>query len=226
MANIIRSLKKRFKHWLIDRMFLFHGGDYQGQRYPKEKIDRIMTGVDLARVGSVLDIGCNEGLITKHFSEQGKFCVGIDVAPYFLRGVLQDLHRGNTPAFGVFNLERRNIELLPPFDLVLLLSVHHWWVKAHGDAHARDMVAALLDRTNHYLVMEFSSIADKYGYSEPKFIDHDESSIKEYASAWLKQIDSTLAITYLGRNRETEGRERFRYIFLVSKSGEGETNSQ
>lgn len=217
MIKAPRFTRSIARSWLIDRMFSFSGGDYQRQRFPQEKVDRILAGVDMARIASVLDIGCNEGVITNYFSAQGKFSVGIDVAPYFLRGVLQDVHRRTTPAFGVFNLSLSNVESLPVFDLVLLLSVHHWWVKAHGDDYAKELVSALMSRAKRYFVMEFSSIGEKYGYTEPRFIDHDEESLKAYAVDWLKSINPAMKVTYLGSNKETAGRERMRYIFMVDK---------
>ena len=63
-------------------------------------MNTIVSGVDVAQVGSLLDIGCNEGLITNHFSELGKFAVGIDVCAILRPQHSAPLHARNGRAFG------------------------------------------------------------------------------------------------------------------------------
>lgn len=205
------------KSWLLDKLLPVTGDDYQRQRFPKEKVNTIISGVDMSKVGSVLDIGCNEGLITNHFSELGKFAVGIDISPFFARNMLRQLHAAKVPAFGTLKLTPESVQTLPTFDMMLVLSVHHWWVKEYGDRVAQAMVKMLLDRTRRYFVMEFSSIRDKYGYPAGRFVDNDEQSVTAYARRWLEEIDPGLDIRHLGANRETTGRERLRHLMLVTK---------
>jgi SAM-dependent methyltransferase len=205
------------KSWLLDKLLPVSGDDYQRQRFPTEKVNTILSGVDLDQVGSVLDIGCNEGLITNHFSERGKFAVGIDISPFFARNMLRQLHAAKVPAFGTLKLTPESVRTLPSFDMMLVLSVHHWWVKEYGDAPAREMVRTLIAKTKRYFVIEFSSIKDKYGYRDERFVDNDEQSVTDYARHWLQAIDSGYDIRYLGANRETTGREKFRHIVLVTR---------
>lgn len=213
------STPARIKAALLDRLLPVTGDDYQRQRFPDDKVRTIMSGIDLAQVGSVLDIGCNEGLITSHFTRRGKFAVGIDISPFFARNMLRWLHDASTPAFGTMKLGPDNVSTLPTFDLVLVLSVHHWWVKEHGDDAARRMVRSLIERARRYFVIEFSSIREKYGYVEAQFIDNDEASVTAYARRWLLDIDPTYDVRYLGPNNETQGREKQRHIFVVHRSG-------
>lgn len=207
-----------FKSWLLDKLLPVTGDDYQRQRFPREKVNTILSGVDMSKVGSVLDIGCNEGLITNHFSELGKFAVGIDISPFFARNMLRSLHAENTPAFGTMKLGPGNVATLPTFDLILVLSVHHWWVKEHGDEVAQRMVRTLIERSRRYFVIEFSSIRDKYGYQQPQFVDNDEASVTSYAKRWLLEIDPSYDVHYLGANAETQGREKFRHILMIRKN--------
>jgi SAM-dependent methyltransferase len=206
------------KSWLLDKLLPIQGDDYQRQRFPTEKVQTILAGINLAQVGSVLDIGCNEGLITNHFSELGKFAVGIDISPFFARTILRQLHAAKVPAFGTLKLTPESVRTLPTFDMMLVLSVHHWWVKEYGDRVAQDMVKSLIERTRRYVVLEFASIRDKYGYPEGRFVDNDEQSVTRYARRWLEEVDPGLEIKYLGTNRETTGRERLRHLMLVTKA--------
>ena len=218
MSSTTSHSNASLKSWLLDKLLPVTGDDYQRQRFPREKVDTIVGGIDLSQVGSVLDIGCNEGLITNHFSELGKFAVGIDISPFFARNMLRQLHAQKVPAFGTLKLTPESVQTLPTFDLMLVLSVHHWWVKEYGDGVAQQMVKSLIARTRRYFVIEFSSIKDKYGYSQERFVDNDEQSVTQYARQWLQDIDPGYDIRYLGANRETTGRERFRHIVLVTKA--------
>jgi SAM-dependent methyltransferase len=202
---------------MIDRFFLYSHGSYQEDRDTEAKIRKIVENIDLGAIGSVLDVGCNEGLVADYFARQGKFAVGIDVAPIFLRSVLREPHRGSAAAFGVYGLQAENVRCLPEFDLVLVLSVHHWWVKARGDDYAKDIVRELIARSRRYFVIEFSSINDKYGYREPRFVDHDEKSVVAYAMDWLRDCSPPSEPLFVGSNRETEGRERLRYLFVIRR---------
>ena len=218
MPNPTSGSPSSMKSWLLDKLLPVTGDDYQRQRFPQEKINTILSGVDISKVGSVLDIGCNEGLITNHFSELGKFAVGIDISPFFARNMLRQLHSEKVPAFGTLKLTPESVQTLPTFDLMLVLSVHHWWVKEYGDRLAQTMVKGLIERTRRYFVIEFSSIKDKYGYQQERFVDNDEQSVTQYARRWLEEIDPNYDVKYLGANRETTGRERLRHIVLVTKA--------
>lgn len=217
MNGVAQNIKRAIRARLVDRLFLYSRGSYQQDRDTDAKIRMIAENVDLREIGSVLDVGCNEGLVADYFARQGKFAVGIDVAPIFLRSVLRDPHRGNTPAFGVYGLRAENVACLPEFDLVLVLSVHHWWVKEGGDEYAKQIVRELIARSRKYFVIEFSSIADKYGYREPRFIDHDEKSVVAYAIDWLRDCAPSLEPRFVGSNRETDGREKRRYLFVIKR---------
>jgi SAM-dependent methyltransferase len=217
MTDRTKSIPARLRAALLERLLPIAGDDYQRQRFPDDKVNTILSGIDLDRVGSVLDVGCNEGMITSHFTQRGRFAVGIDVSPFFARNFLRRLHDSNTPAFGNMKLGPDNVSTLPTFDLVLVLSVHHWWVKEHGDDAAKRMVRSLIERARHYFVIEFSSIREKYGYVEPQFVDNDAASVTAYARRWLLDTDPACDVRYLGPNAETQGREKQRHIFLVQR---------
>lgn len=221
MSNLLTPPKKKIKAWLIDRMFSHSGDDYQRGRYPKEKIDLILSRLSLSEINNVLDVGCNEGYISAEFAKLGKFCVAIDVGPLFLTHILNDLenvYERQNPAFGVFPLTEENINLIPEFDLILLLSVHHQWINSYGNDYGERLVSRLIDKTRRYLVIEFAATAKKYGFKEPKFEDNDEESIKAYAESWLRGLNVPGTVEYIGKNKEgTDANEPYRFTFMITK---------
>jgi SAM-dependent methyltransferase len=223
VSSAARSIKHRLKSWLIDRMFAYPGSEYQRTRFSLDKFALIARNIDIAKVGSVLDVGCNEGYITAEFAKLGKFCVGIDAGPYFLNHVLRDINQvfgSQSAAYGVFPIQEANIASIPRFDLILLLSVHHQLTYHHGDAYTRRVVKQLIETARQYLVIEFAATAAKYRFSKPQFIDNDEATVTAYAEAWLRELAGNAAIRYLGKNREGKSdgtSEPYRFVFLVSK---------
>jgi len=221
MDNLLKPSKKKVKAWLIDRMFSHPGDDYQRGHYPKKKLDLILSRVNLSDVNNILDVGCNEGYISTEFTKRGKFCVAIDAGPYYLNHILNDLENvydSQNPAFGVFPLTEENVDLIPEFDLILLLSVHHQWINAHGNAYGERLVRQLIDKARRYFVIEFAATNRKYGFSEPKFIDNDEESMTTYAESWLRGLNVQGAIEFIAKNKEgTDANEPYRYIFMITK---------
>ena len=221
MSNLLTPPKKKIKAWLIDRLFSHSGDDYQRGRYPNEKLDLILSRLSLSEINNVLDVGCNEGYISAEFSKRGKFCVGIDAGPYYLNHILNDLENvygRQNPAFGVFPLTEENINVIPEFDLILLLSVHHQWINSYGNDYGERLVSRLIDKARHYFVIEFAARAMKYGFKEPKFEDNDEESVKTYAESWLRGLNVPGTIEYIGKNKEgTDANEPYRFIFMITK---------
>lgn len=223
MRKVARYYKKSIKSWVIDRLFSFSGGDYQRDRFSKEKFDLITRHLDLHRVDNVLDVGCNEGYITAEFAKLGKFAIGIDVGAYFLHHILNDLEKmyeQQSAAFGVFALSNETVHKLPEFDLILLLSVHHQIINRFGNEYARRLVSELVSKSRRYFVIEFAATRQKYGFKEPMFVDNHEDSIRAYAESWLREMNLPVTITFLGKNKEhVEGvdREPYRYVYLISK---------
>ena len=224
MNSLFASPKKKVKAFLIDRLFSHSGDNYQRTRFPIEKYNLITSQLNLSEIENVLDVGCNEGYIASEFAKQGKFCVAIDAGPYFLSHILnelEDIYGQQNPAFGVFPLTQENITTIPEFDLILLLSVHHQLINIYGNDYTESLVRQLINKSQRYFVIEFAATAKKYGFTDPKFDDDDEESVKLYAESWLKGLQVPGTIEYVGKNREgSDKMEPYRFVFMITKNPE------
>jgi SAM-dependent methyltransferase len=183
---------------------------YQAEKQnAAEKWAVVEAGLRNAGARSLLDVGCASGEITRLAGSAGYFAAGID-KNLDLRGV-EDPLRG--VCLGEVPITDDMLDRLPAFDAILLLSVHHQWVKLFGDEQAREMVRQLGHKARHCLIVEFAAINSKYGtIDSPLFTDNDEDSVTRYASQWLQSTFREWTISFLGRCSDRP-QEPFRYIF-------------
>lgn len=191
-----------------------HPMGYQTTRSTQSKFDLIKDSIDIKNVHSLLDIGCNEGILTSMFSNRGIFCVGIDISKHFV----DRFEVSKTPAFGVLPMTQELAERIPQFDTILLLSVHHQWIKSLGEESARKLVTTIAFKAKKHFVVEFAAIATKYGYSKAPFKDNDETSLIEYAFRWLRELQVPGEVRHIGKNPELPGREPYRYSFVIDRA--------
>lgn len=213
MKNLIRKIKIWIKPWIGPKIIFYFFHPYQSIRFSDDKFDLVSSKIDRNQINNVLDIGCNYGRITDKFSKMGKFCVGIDVLPCFST----DMYGNPSPAFGLFTLTNENVMLIPEFDLILLFSVHHQWIKEYGDEYTKKLVGEIIKKSRKYFIIEFAAVSEKYGYEKPLFLDNNEQSVKRYAENWLNSIKPSGKIQYIGKNKENPGKEPYRYIYLIKK---------
>jgi len=214
VSLLVGKTKIWIKPWIGPKIVYIFFRPYQVNRFTDNKFDLILSKIDTNQINNVLDIGCNYGQISNRFSKIGKFCVGIDSLPCFST----DAYGENGPALGVISLNPRNIELIPSFDLILLLSVHHQWIKQYGDDYAKKLVEKIISKTKKYFIIEFAAISEKYGHKSPLFTDNNEESVRKYAEGWLNNIKFSGEIQYIGRNKEKSDKEPFRYIYMIEKN--------
>lgn len=169
--------------------------------------------------GSVLDIGCNLGDLTAWCARRGLWSVGLDSSDELIADARRR-HR-DTPncSFMVQKLEPADIARLPVFDVVLLLSVHHHWLMAHGPEVAGTMLRTLASRTGQVLIFEGASRNIRYGKYPPGFVDNDEASVTGYLRGYLdKHVGDCFArIEPLGKTRCVGEREPWRWAWALWK---------
>jgi hypothetical protein len=181
------------------------------------KFDLIRPALQELCVASVLDVGCNAGEITRLAGRTGAFSVGID-AKLELSGVANPMDRA---CLGNIAVTPELIDKLPVFESVLLLSVHHQFVKAQGDAWARDFVARLAGKASKCFFIEFAALNRKYSEgSDRLFVDNDEKSVVSYATGWLQAALPGWAVEYRGRTTAGSPEEHHRFMFMCVPAGE------
>lgn len=97
-----------------------YGIAWQLKRDNNAKYNLVKPILEELSVENILDVGCNAGMITRQFGNDGFFSVGIDRRVDF-RGIESPLKNA---CIGNYVLDKTNIEKLPIFDAILLLSVH------------------------------------------------------------------------------------------------------
>lgn len=196
--------------------------EYQERRSPKVKFEMMYNSLgNPSACKTLLDIGCNAGKVTAAFAEKGMFAVGIDINPRII-----DYPENKRPIIGYFPFNDKSVRIVPNFDIILLLSVHHQWVHDSGDAHTQNLIAEIIRKAQQYMFIEFATLNEKYGYAEPRFDEGDEGSQKRYFESWLRECKSTynalfgkdeFEFSYVGKNRERVGVEEFRHTYLIKK---------
>jgi SAM-dependent methyltransferase len=185
---------------------------YQLRRKPKEKFELILPVLERHGVQSVLDVGCNAGVITRLAGQAGFFAVGIDHKVNTF-GIPEPLEGA---CLGQVRFDLHVAEKIPKFDAVLLLSVYHQWIHRYGDELSQAMLRALAKKAGDVLVIELSGRAMKYGYEIGEhFTDHDDDSVVAH---WRDYLDAALPAhetTHIGKSWEKKS-EPFRYLFSCS----------
>jgi len=165
---------------------------------------------------SVFDIGCNAGQVSRLLSCH-RFVVGIDQRLDF-RGYNEPFSAG--ACFGEIQVDESFLRLVPSFDAVLLLSVHHQWHASLGTKAANELFKAVAQIPQKVLLVEFSAICSKYGFTNNEFRDNDEQSIREYAMSYLSSNlpPGYESVRFVGAVPEHVGVEPFRYMFSARRN--------
>ncbi|MEM7300342.1 MAG: hypothetical protein AAF468_04595 [Pseudomonadota bacterium] len=180
---------------------------YQDTRFPGDQYNLISQTDAYKSAKSTLEIGCNKGKLVQRFAADGKFSVGLDLEQYWAHANTQ------SAVLGVLELTLDNVEHVPEFDVVCVLSVHHQWVRYQGEEYARKLMHALQNKARIGLFVEFAALADKYGYQPgSRFVDNEEQSVVAYAQDWLGDLGSKTDVSYLGSCRELEVVEPYRFM--------------
>lgn len=178
---------------------------WQLQQDYKGKFALIKAVLDKENCKNVLDVGCNAGAITNLFGEAGYFAVGID------RNV--DCNGKHSKAcVGELRLTAENIERLPKFDAILLLSVLHQIIAENGLTYAGIFVASLLGKCD-VLMIELAGINSKYGNKLSNFGDNNQESIIR----WFNYNFAGIAdIEFIAETKHNSAAEPHRYLFKLS----------
>lgn len=184
---------------------------------------------------SLLDIGCNAGLLTSYAARLGLISLGVEQSEsgqkravdktldLDVQGFNHAIERAkevDNVAFMRTTVTPDTIDAFPTFDVVFLLSVFHYWYRQYGKDDAKEMLSALGDSKR--IFFEPASTQKKYTentsleLTPPPITDFDEESIVDYN---FNMLESTFGegyrVEYLGSTSRGEDRQGDRYLFLI-----------
>lgn len=168
-------------------------------------------------VETVLDIGCNLGDIAARCAAAGMWTVGVDIERDLVESAIARHQGARDLAFMQAKVDPGSVRRLPEFDAMLLLSVHHHWLRAHGPDVAGRMLQDLAGRTAKVMIFESSSRRVRFGKHPPDFIDNDESTVTAYHEGYLQEHVGHLfdRIVPLGKTPCVGEREPYRWSWAL-----------
>lgn len=165
---------------------------------------------------SFIDIGCNIGDFTASAASRGMFAIGIDAmeeAILFARKRHAKLPRC---AFVLMDVTAAEVAKLPQVDVMLCLSVHHYWSRAVGEAGAWDMIGALAAKSRSFF-FEPATSYERYGAEVPDFKEHDQDSLDRYVMGNFARVAPGHSVTHVNSTKSIN-KEDFRPMYLISKA--------
>ncbi len=204
LLRIKRSVRKR-RH------------DYQNGRIEGTAARWQLIESRITEAKSLLDVGCNMGLLTAMAARSGLSAIGIEVNEKAIAAArrqcnpdlpLTFLNRAITPA---------NARDLPVCDVVLCLSVYHQWQAVFGYEGAQHILRTLGSKARQVMFFESASQKWKYGSSQPDFIDCDQISIVDYNLTMLGALFGRPNVKFIKATTASRG-EKFRCLFAIRNS--------
>jgi SAM-dependent methyltransferase len=182
------------------------------------RLELISAGLD-ERDQSLLDVGCNLGLMTRFAADKGLFALGIDSGQRAIIAASEANRDVPHLAFMHSEITPEMVAKLPSFDVILCLSVYHYWMSIYGEATAWSMVARLIERSRRKFFFEPASLLKKYGPNPPLGVaDLDRDGLANYHLTQLKKAAGAgWTVIHIGET-PCLGRESFRLLFLAARS--------
>jgi len=165
--------------------------------------------------GSVLDIGCNLGFFTFMASEKNKMATGVDADPFYIMAC-RIIAREQEADGAHFIKDMVTIDFLqrmPSYDIVFNFSVFHHWVKAYGDAQAKEMMVILAGKCKT-LFFETGQ-PDEAGTKWAEKLSFMGDRPDEWIAGFLKEIGFA-SVDVIG-TFETGLTSTKRYLFCAKK---------
>jgi SAM-dependent methyltransferase len=195
--------------------------DGSGFSYQKSRLDGVderweMIKPCLRENTSVLDVGCNAGMLTARVGETERFVVGIEKNSATVADAVE--YHGLSREFGLLNkpITPENVQSLPAFDYIFMFSIYHQLYSYYGQNTAEALLSQVSQKVSDTLFFEAASQKSKYSDPKLSFEDFDEESIVEYNIDMLDSVIETNSnIEYIGSSSRREGAIGKRYLFTV-----------
>lgn len=197
--------------FFLNKLLIIFDKGYQDSHTPKtldqfELIFPVIQDTKFKR--NILEVGTNKGNLIKLFSNHQFMVFGIDKLN----------HHRNLSNILVGELDITEVDMtdFPEFSNLFILSVHHQFISMYGELYTLDLLNRLSQIIKSRIFIEFAALNSKYGFSDGDlFIDNDSDTILEYGFIFLSRLNKKCTIKFLGKTREDNPNEPFRYLFEV-----------
>lgn len=164
---------------------------------------------------SVLDIGCNAGMLTAKVGETDRFVVGIEKNGATVADAVE--YHGLSREFGLLNkpITPENVQSLPNFDYIFLFSIYHQLYSYYGQDTAEKLLSSVSQKATDTLFFEAASQKSKYGDQDLPFEDFDKDSIVEYNLDMLSSVvEPNSNVEYIGSSSRRSNKGK-RHMFAA-----------
>lgn len=166
-------------------------------------------------VASAVDIGACEGYFSIELATDGIPTIAIESNPGNVRTALLAVRRSGTRNVGVLAMEvtPENVDMLPPGDCVLCLSIWHHFVRAYGPAEATAMLGAIWRQTRKVMFFDTGETEMTPDYRLPAMTPDPRSWLTDY----LARTCPSSRVEHLGSHRafDPTGNSCRRNLFAV-----------
>lgn len=208
-TGLRRNLKKLARRLRIKPLYQEERAAVFGDRW--EAVRKRLGAEDR----SLIDIGCNMGRFTAAAAKSGMVAIGFDPMEEAISRARR-LHAA-IPGCGFvwMDINPGTVTRIPRADVILCLSVHHYWSRLHGEDGAWQIIAELFDRCGK-LFFEPASSHGRYGQDVPDFIENDADSIDAYVRRRFAAMAPDSVVT-LASTTASINKEQFRAMYFITR---------
>ena len=145
-----------------------------------QNLELILGSID-ASAASVVDIGCNQGVLACALALHGFNVHGIEGQEVFINHGIQKSTNNHIKniKFTHSNIGFENINIINGVDVAILLSVHHQMVKHMGIESGNKLLVEIFKAAKKQFFFQPATIYEKYGTEMP-WPENDFQAIEEY----------------------------------------------
>ena len=147
-------------------------------------------------IRSVLDIGANAGFFAIAFAKRGVNVIAIENEPKFHRICLYAIRRLKLENVGLlfWTVDPSNVQMVPPADCILFLSVWHHMVRAYGHDAATQVLETLWAKTGQVIFFETGECEMPECYNLPEMTPDPATYLRDY----LRETCADGEVVHLG----------------------------
>ena len=194
------------------------GGRATRARGSETRWEAIQPVLEANGVGSAIDIGACEGYFSLMLAEAGVSAIALEGKPANYRTTLYAVRRSGLANIGVLALALtpENVEMMPPADCVLCLSIWHHFVRSYGFEAATGMLRAIWRKAGIVMFFDTGETEMTPDYALPEMTPDARTWLEDY----LSRTCAGSRVEHLGLHRafDPEGGPAERNLFAVHRN--------